>query len=72
MERAQFEKNSDIVIQSQVFAANVQTAFAVMRAQSTEAYEDLQKVLANKSFVPVKPGILSPICSIKGNNPNNA
>jgi hypothetical protein len=30
MERAQFEKNSDMVIQSQVFVANVQTAFAVM------------------------------------------
>jgi hypothetical protein len=48
MERAQFEKNSDIVIQSQVFAANVQTAFAVMRAQSTEAYEDLRKGLSEQ------------------------
>jgi hypothetical protein len=46
MERAQFEKNSDIVIQSQVFVANIQTAFAVMRAQSTEAYEDLRKGLS--------------------------
>ena len=41
MERVQFKKHSDIIIQSQVFVANVLTAFAVMKAQSTEAYEDL-------------------------------
>jgi hypothetical protein len=39
MERAQFERNSDIVIQCKVFAANVQTAFVVTRDQSTEAYK---------------------------------
>ena len=46
--RAQFEKHSDIVIQSQVFAANIQTAFVVMKAQSTEAYEELRSALSEQ------------------------
>jgi hypothetical protein len=37
MERAQYEQHSNIVIQSQVFAATVQAAFVVMKAQLTEA-----------------------------------
>jgi hypothetical protein len=48
MERAQFEKHSDIVIQSQVFAANVQAALVVMKAQSTEAYNELQSALCEQ------------------------
>jgi hypothetical protein len=48
MERAHFEKNSDIVIQSQVFAAHIQTAFAFMKAQSTEAYKVLRKGLSEQ------------------------
>jgi hypothetical protein len=48
MERAQFEKHSDIVIQSQVFAANVQAAFVVMKAQSTEDYEELRSALGEQ------------------------
>ena len=46
MERAQFEMHSDLVIQSQVFAANVQAAFVLMKAQSTEAYEELRSALS--------------------------
>jgi hypothetical protein len=38
IERAQFLKHSNIVIQSQVIAANVQAAFAVIKNQSTESY----------------------------------
>ena len=48
MERAQLEKHSDIVIQSQVFAANVQAAFVVMKAQSTEDYEELRPALGEQ------------------------
>ena len=48
MERAQFEKHSDIVIQSQVFAANVQAASVVIKAQSTEAYKKLQSALSEQ------------------------
>jgi hypothetical protein len=48
MERAQFKKHSDIVIQSQVFAANVQAAFVVMKAQSTEAYKELWSALSEQ------------------------
>ncbi|KAF8541860.1 hypothetical protein BDD12DRAFT_877685 [Trichophaea hybrida] len=48
MERAQFAKHSDIVVQSQVFAANIQAAFAVMKAQSTEAYEELRLALSEQ------------------------
>jgi hypothetical protein len=48
MERAQFSKHSDIVIQSQVFAANVQAAFAVMKAPSTESYEELRFALSEQ------------------------
>jgi hypothetical protein len=32
MERAQFEKHSDMIIHSEVFAANVQAAFVVMKS----------------------------------------
>jgi hypothetical protein len=70
MARAQFEKHSDIVIQSQVFAANVQAAFVVMKVQSTKAYEEQPS--ANKSNVLEKPGEPFQLCSIIGNKPKNA
>jgi hypothetical protein len=43
MERAQFEMNSKTVIQYQVFVANVPTAFAVMRTQSTNSTKTSRK-----------------------------
>src|ERR1700731_4020087 len=48
MERAQLEKHSDIVILSQVFAAKVQAAFVVMKAQSTKDYEELGSALGEQ------------------------
>ena len=41
IERAQFGKYSNIVIQSQVFVANIQATLVLMKIQSTEAYEKL-------------------------------
>ena len=46
MDRSQFEKHSDIVIQFQVFAANIQAAFVLMKAQSTKVYEELRSALS--------------------------
>jgi hypothetical protein len=48
IERAQFEKHCDIFIQSQVFAANVQAAFVVMKAQSTEDCDKLRSALGEQ------------------------
>jgi hypothetical protein len=48
MERPEFKRHSDIVIESQVFAANVKAAFGVMKAKSTEAYEELQSALSEQ------------------------
>jgi hypothetical protein len=38
MQWAQYKRYCDIVIQSEIFAANVQEAVAAMTAQSTKAY----------------------------------
>ena len=46
IERAQFKKHSDIVIQSQMFAANIAAAFVLMKTQSTEAYYELRSALS--------------------------
>jgi hypothetical protein len=48
MESAPLEKHSDIVIQSQVFLANIQAAFGVMKAQSTEHYRELRSALGDQ------------------------
>src|ERR1700681_173128 len=45
LQRAQLEHYSDIVAQSQVFAANVSAAIAIAKAQSSEAYEELRLAL---------------------------
>jgi hypothetical protein len=41
MEVAQFEMHSNMVIPSQIFAANVQATIAVMKAQSIKSYKEL-------------------------------
>jgi hypothetical protein len=49
MERAQFEKPSDIVIQFHMFAATVQAAFVVMKAHSTEPYKELRSAICDET-----------------------
>ena len=69
--RVQFKKHSNIIIPFQVFMANVQTAFTVMKVQSMEEYEGLWKGLSEQIVHPVKSGMCSSICLIKGNNSSN-
>jgi hypothetical protein len=46
MEMASFMIYSNIVIQSQVFVANVKAAFVVMKTQSNKAYKKLWSALS--------------------------
>jgi hypothetical protein len=47
MEQAQFKKHCDIFIQSQVFAANIYAAFAVMTAQIPRPIKAYTRPTAN-------------------------
>jgi hypothetical protein len=48
IDRSPSKNHSDIVIQSQVFTANAQAAFVLMKVQSTKAYQELRSALSNQ------------------------
>jgi hypothetical protein len=54
MGRVQLEKHSDIVLQFQVVAADIQAAFVVMKAQAVEDYEELRLASGDQIQPPGK------------------
>jgi hypothetical protein len=71
MDRAQFEKHSDIVIQFQVFAANVQAAFVVRRPNPPKPTRSCSQPSASKSNILGKAGEPFQLYPKIGNEPKN-